>query len=140
MHEIDLAADLDLTADDLSFNLVTLRVVMSNVRLAALGHHDQPFFTAESVEVRLPWAVYRGQLRYDEVIVNSGHVTIVRDAAGVSNLPPGRGRRDPNAPARRVDVRALVVRQLDFLYRDHQRDLEISTPRIRTDSRGEEPS
>ena len=131
--ELERRFDLDLTADRLSFNLLTLRVVMTNVRLAAVGHHDDPFFTAESVEVRLPWAVYRGQLRYDEVVVNSGHVTISRDAAGVSNLPPGRGRRDPNAPPRRVDVRALLVRQLDFVYRDLQRDIEITTPRIRTD-------
>lgn len=131
--ELERRFDLDLMADNLHFNLAARRVVMTNVRLAALGHHDDPFFTANTVTVRLPWAAYRGMLQFDEIGVDTGHVTINRDANGISNLPPGRGRRDPDAPARRIDIRALVVRQLDFVYLDHQRDLEIRTPQIRTD-------
>jgi outer membrane protein assembly complex protein YaeT len=133
VSELERRFDLDLTADDLHFNLLARRVVMTNVRLAAVGHHGDPFFSAASVTVRLPWAAYRGRLRFDEIGVDAGHVTITRDVNGVSNLPPGRGRRDPNAPARRIDARGLVVRSLDFSYVDLQRDIEIRTPQIRTD-------
>lgn len=131
--ELERRFDLDLAADDLHYNLATRRVTMTNVRLAALDHLDDPFFVAETVGVKLPWAVFRGRVRFDEVTVGRGSVTIFRDADGESNLPPGRGERDPNAPARRIDIRGLQVRNLDFIYRDFQRDIEISTPRIRTD-------
>ncbi|HUE87420.1 MAG TPA: translocation/assembly module TamB domain-containing protein [Vicinamibacterales bacterium] len=130
--ELERRFDLDLTADDLHYNLATRRVTMTNVRLAALDHPDNPFFVAQTVGVKLPWAVFRGQVRFDEVTVESGSVTISRDANGDANLPPGRGERDPNAPPRRIDLRGLQVRNLDFVYRDFQRDIEISTPRIRT--------
>ena len=33
---------LDLAAGDLSYNVVTRRVTLSRVRLAAEGHHDRP--------------------------------------------------------------------------------------------------
>ena len=59
-------------------------------------------------------------------------MTITRDANDISNLPPGRGRRDPNAPARRIDIRGLKVRAFDFLYRDYRRDVEIRAPGVRT--------
>ncbi len=131
--ELEKRFDLDLTADDLHYNLAARRVTMTNVRLAAVGHHDDPFFVAARVTVKLPWAAYQGRLRFDEVSIDSGSVGITRDAQGVSNLPPGRGTRDPNAPARRIDIRALTIRALDFVYRDLRRDIEIRTPRIRTD-------
>jgi outer membrane protein assembly complex protein YaeT len=83
--------------------------------------------------VKLPWAAYAGTLRFDEVTIDGGSVNILRDEAGVSNLPPGRGTRRPDAPPRRIDIRGLTIRQLDFLYFDRRRDIEIRTPQVRTD-------
>lgn len=131
--ELERRFDLDLVADDLHFNLASRRVTMTNVRLAAVGHRDDPFFTSAAVTVQLPWAAYRGRLRFEEVSIDAGSVSITSDLQGVSNLPPGRGARDPNLPPRRVDIRALTIRNLDFAYRDLRRDIEIRTPRIRTD-------
>ena len=54
---------LDLSATTLSANLVTRRVSLDDVRLAAPGHEDEPFFTARRVSVTLPWAVFRGVVR-----------------------------------------------------------------------------
>ena len=133
IRELERRFDLNLIADNLHFNLASRRVVMTNVRLAAVGHRDQPFFTANAVMVQLPWAAYRGMLRFEEVTVDRGVVTIIRDVNDVSNLPPGRGRRDPNLPPRKIDVRALMVRDLDFLYHDFKRDVEIRAPGIQTD-------
>ena len=132
IEELERRFSLDLSADRLQFNLASRRVVMTNVRLAAVGHHDDPFFTASAVTVKLPWAAYRGRLRFDAIEVDGGHVTINRDASGVSNLPPG-GTRNPDAPVRRLDVGALLVRSLDFRYHDEQHDVDIETPGIRTD-------
>ena len=133
VRELERRFDLDLIADDLQYNLAARRVTMTNVRLAAIGHRDNPFFTANAVTVRLPWAAYRGMLLFDEVIVEHGVVTITRDENDVSNLPPGRGRRDPNLPPRKINIRAVMVRELDFLYRDFKRDVEIRSPKVRTD-------
>jgi outer membrane protein assembly complex protein YaeT len=133
IRELERRFDLDLVADDLHFNLASRRVTMTNVRLAAVGHHAEPFFTANTVTVKLPWAAYRGRLRFDEVSIDSGIVSIARDAGGASNLPPGRGARDPNAPPRRIDIRGLLIQNLDFVYQDRRRDIEIRTPKIRTD-------
>ena len=119
--ELERRFDLDLVADDLHYNLAARRVTMTNVRLAAVGHHDDPFFTARTVTVHLPWAAYAGRLRFDEVSIEAGSVTITRDLEGVSNLPAGRGTRDPNAPPRRIDIRGLTIRELDFLYQDLRR-------------------
>jgi outer membrane protein assembly complex protein YaeT len=130
--ELERRFDLDLVADDLHYNLAARRVTLTGVRLAAVGHHDAPFFSAANVTVKLPWAAYRGSLRFDEVIIDRGDVTITRDVHGVSNLPPGRAR-DPNAPTRRIDIRALTIHSLDFAYRDLGRDIEILIPHIRTD-------
>lgn len=133
IEELERRFALDLTADRLRYNLLSLRVTMTGVRLAAAGHHDQPFFTAEEVTVHLPWAVVRGRLRFDRIEVPRGRVTVVRDEQGVSNLPRGGAPRDPTLPPRQLDVRELEIGSLDFLYADERRDIEIRAPRIHAD-------
>ena len=113
--ELERRFDLKLSADNLHYNLARRRVTLTNVKLAALGHLDQPFFSANAITVQLPWAAYRGRLRFDDIAVDQGRVNVYRDATGVSNLPPGRGRRDPNAPPRRIDARGLTVRESELL-------------------------
>jgi outer membrane protein assembly complex protein YaeT len=133
IEELERRFDLNLTADDLQYNLARRRVTLTNARLAAVGQHDNPFFAAKAVTVQLPWAVFRGTLRFDDIDVQDGRVFIYRDKNGVSNLPAARRPRDPDAPPRRVDARGLTVRNLDFTYRDVQRDIEIAAPDVRTD-------
>src|SRR5262245_16015107 len=136
IEELQRRFSLLLSADHLHFNLASRRVVLTNVRLAAVEHADDPFFTADAVTVKLPWAAYRGRLRFEVIEVDGGHVTINRDAHGTSNLPHG-GTPKPDAPVRRLDVRGLVVRSLDFRYHDIQHDVDIETPGIKTDLRYE---
>jgi outer membrane protein assembly complex protein YaeT len=130
--ELERRFDLDLSADDLHYNLASRRVVLTHVRLAATGHRDNPFFIANTVTVRLPWAVYGGTLRFDEINVDRGVVTITRDENDGSNLPPGRGQRDPNAPPRRLEVRGLTVNALNFIYQDRRRAVEIKATDLST--------
>jgi outer membrane protein assembly complex protein YaeT len=131
--ELERRFSLDLTADDLHYNLARRRVTLTNVRLAAIGNHDHPFFAAQSVTVQLPWVAYRGRLAFDDIAIDQGRVLIYRDKNGVSNLPRGGKPRDPNLPPRRIDVRGLTVSTLDFTYRDEQRDIEVLAPKVKTD-------
>ncbi|MGH9200719.1 MAG: hypothetical protein ACRD2A_05730, partial [Vicinamibacterales bacterium] len=44
---LDARYRLVLSARDLSYNALTLHVAVNDVRLAARGHEDAPFFTAK---------------------------------------------------------------------------------------------
>jgi outer membrane protein assembly complex protein YaeT len=132
IRELERRFNLDLTADDLHYNLATRRVTLSNVRLAAIGKHDDPFFAATSVTVQLPWVIFRGRLVFDDIAIDEGVVFIHRDKSGVSNLPRGGKPRDPNLPPRRIDARGLTISTLDFTYRDEQRNSEVLAPKVST--------
>lgn len=133
IRELERRFSLDLTADDLHYNLALRRVTLTNVKLAAAGRHDDPFFSARSVTVQLPWVVFRGRLVFDDIAIDQGVVNIHRDRQGVSNLPRGGKPRDPNLPARRIDARGLTINTLDFTYRDQQRDVEVLAHKVTTD-------
>ena len=49
---------LELEAGNLGYNALTRRITLTDVRLAAEGHHDRPFLIASRIEVRLPWSVF----------------------------------------------------------------------------------
>src|SRR6188474_287118 len=49
---------LELEAGNLSYNAITRRITLTDVRLAAEGFHDRPFLVASRIEVKLPWSVY----------------------------------------------------------------------------------
>lgn len=116
--------NLSLQASRLDYNLLTRRVTLDDVRLAATSHEPQPFFTAGRVEVELPWSVFRGTLAFDHIGVQSGAVSIRRAEDGTSNLPPG-GEPNPNRPPFRLNLRGLTIEGLDFAYVDRARDIEI---------------
>ena len=74
---------LVLSADRLTYNLLSGGVTLTNVRLAAKTAADRPFFTAARVQANVPLAAYAGRLILDDVAVDSGRFTI-------SDLPAGR--------------------------------------------------
>ena len=94
----------------------------AEVRLAAKGHEDVPFFTARRVEVRLPRSVYSGIFAIDSLTIDGGASDIVRDEDGVSNLPPSGGGPTPLVP-RRINLRAIAFENFTFRYIDRLRDL-----------------
>src|SRR5690242_4688526 len=50
---------LELAAGNLSYNAITRRITLTDVRLAAEGHKDRPFLIASRIEVKLPFSVFR---------------------------------------------------------------------------------
>ena len=123
---------LDLAAGDLSYNAVTRRVTLSQVRLAAEGHHDRPFLVADRIEVRLPWSVFQRRFAIDHLTIQHGIVDIYRDRHDVVNLPPGSTGPTPERP-RRLDLRSLTLDGLDVRYEDQLRDWGVTVPRIESD-------
>ena len=98
-------------AGRLDYNLLALRVGLSNVRVSAAGK-QLPFFEADYVAVAVPRRMLFGDVYFDEVAVNNGVVRIVRQASGQSNLPEttGDGTGEPEAlRIGRIDLSPLRI-------------------------------
>src|SRR5262245_45237751 len=108
---------LELAAGNLSYNALTRRITLTDVRLAAEGHHDRPFLIAERIEVKLPVSVYRRRFAIDHLVIDHGIVDIIRDTHDVVNLPPGSNAPTPER-ARELDIRSLTLNGLDVQYED----------------------
>ena len=120
---------LDLAAGNLSYNALTRRITLTDVRLAAEGFEDRPFLVASRVEVELPWSVFRRRFAIEHLTIDNGMVNIVRDANNVVNLPPSSNGPTPEK-ARELDIRSLTLNGLDVHYEDQLRNWGVKIPRI----------
>lgn len=120
---------LDLAAGNLSYNALTRRITLTDVRLAAEGFHDRPFLIASRIEVQLPWSVFRRRFAIEHLAIDQGIVNIVRDANNVVNLPPSSTAPTPER-AREFDIRSLTLNGLDVQYEDQFRNWGVKVPRI----------
>ncbi|MDO8836089.1 MAG: translocation/assembly module TamB domain-containing protein, partial [Vicinamibacterales bacterium] len=125
-------SNLRLTTTAFDYNLLTGRVTIRGLTLAAVGHEEAPILTAGELEVRLLWSVFAGQVAIQRLHLSDAVVTIVTDVNGVSNLPPPTDAPVPDPPTR-IDVRALTVRNLDFVYLDGETDTDVLLRGIRAD-------
>ena len=120
---------LELEAGSLGYNAITRRITLSDVRLAAEGFKERPFLTANRIEVRLPWSVFRRRFAIDHLVIDNGIVDIVRDQNNVVNLPPSSNAPTPER-ARRLEVRSLTLNGFDVQYEDEFRNWGVKVPRI----------
>lgn len=123
---------LDLAAGHLSYNALTRRITLTDVRLAAEGFHDRPFLIASRIEVQLPWSVFRRRFAIAHLTIDKGIVNIVRDKNNVVNLPPSSTAPTPEL-ARELDIRSLTLNGLDVQYEDQFRDWGVKVPRIESE-------
>jgi outer membrane protein assembly factor BamA/autotransporter translocation and assembly factor TamB len=123
---------LELEAGDLSYNAITRRITLTDVRLAAEGFHDRPFLVAHRIEVKLPLSVFRRRFAIDHLVIDQGIVDIVRDKNNVVNLPPSSNAPTPER-ARELDIRSLTLNGLDVQYEDQARDWGVKVPRIESE-------
>jgi outer membrane protein insertion porin family len=124
--------NLDLAAGNLSYNALTRRITLTDVRLAAAGHRDRPFLIASRIEVELPWSVFRRRFAIDHLTIDNGIVDIIRDKSNVVNLPPSSGGPTPER-ARELDIRSLTLNGLDVQYEDQFRNWGVKVPRIESE-------
>jgi len=125
VSQLDTRLGLRLSADRLSYNLLTGGATLTNVRLATREAADRPFFTAAEVRARVPLAAYAGRLILDDVAIDGGRFTIAIDASGASNLPGGRGGPPPQTP-RTLALRGLHLSDFGFLFDDRSMPLRIA--------------
>jgi outer membrane protein assembly factor BamA/autotransporter translocation and assembly factor TamB len=120
---------LELEAGNLSYNAITRRITLTDVRLAAEGFHDRPFLVASRIEVKLPWSVYRRRFAIDHLVIDNGIVDILRDEKNIVNLPPAATTPTPEH-ARQLALRSLTLNGVDVQYEDKFRNWGIKVPRI----------
>ena len=123
---------LELEAGSLGYNAITRRITLTDVRLAAEGHHDRPFLIASRIEVKLPWSVFRRRFAINHLVIDGGIVDIVRDEHNVVNLPPSATTPAPER-ARELDIRSLTLNGLDVQYEDKLRNWGLKVPRIQSE-------
>lgn len=123
---------LDLAAGNLSYNALTRRITLTDVRLAAEGHKDRPFLIAGRIEVKLPVSVFRRRFAIDHLVIDHGLVDIIRDKNNVTNLPPS-STSPPRDKPRELDIRSLTLNGLDVQYEDQFRDWGVKVPRIESE-------
>ncbi|MCA1584979.1 MAG: hypothetical protein LC791_09480, partial [Acidobacteria bacterium] len=125
--------NLDLQAARLDYNVLSRRVSLSDVRLAARGREADPFFTARRVEVVLPWSIVRGVFAFSQIDLDGAVVAMRRYEDSTSNLPAGSGVTDPNRRPLRLDIRGLAINGLDFSYVDAVRGMQIAAGDLHAD-------
>lgn len=124
---------LVLSAREVSYNLFTGTASLDEVRLAARGHEDAPFFTATTVRADVPLSAYTGSLVLDQVDVDRGRVRIVTDANGVTNLPGGDAAAEPPAEPLSLAIRGLGLNDFAFEYEDAAGPTRIAATGIDAD-------
>ncbi len=105
------------TVDDLSYNLLTLDVRLRGVKVAAAGWENQPFVTADAVQINLPWSVAVGAPAVESIELIGTTVAVVRGVDGRLNLPAFDGNESPPS-TRRIDVGRIFIRQANLRYQD----------------------
>ncbi len=125
------SAGLEVTADRLDYNLLTLSATARGVTVAALDRKDAPLFQADAVHATLPRSVLGGVLAFRTLELERPRIHIVRDAKGNFNLPvTGSGSRGRFGKLR---IDRLLLRDLTFDYDDLARDVSIGMDALSLD-------
>ena len=132
VRQVAEAWQLDLATNRVDYNLYTGRVSFDDVRLAAPGHAEAPFFAAARVTGILPWSIVRGPFRLTRLEIEAGRVLLVRENGVLVNLPPSSGAPPPET-ARLLDLRGLQVRGLDVDYVDRTGDVDVQVRDLRAE-------
>src|SRR5688572_4058237 len=128
--------DLVLNAENLHYNLVTRRLSLSRVTLAATHSPRDPFMAADLIEVTVPPAVFLGTVSFDRIRLENARLAIHRSADGSSNLPSGDSSGDDGGPSA-IAIDRLEIPQLAVDISDDGSGLSLSLPNISVDVRPE---
>ncbi len=128
--------DLALNAENLHYNLVTRRLSLSRVTLAATHAPRDPFLVADLIEVTVPPAVFFGTFSFDRIRIENARLAIHRSADGSSNLPSGNSSGDDGIPSA-IAIDRLEIPQLAVDISDGVSGLSLSLPNISVDVRPE---
>ena len=126
--------DLTLDAENLRYNLVTRRVSLSRVTLAATQTPRDPFLTADSLEVTVPPDVFFGTVSIDRLRLENARLAIHRRADGSSNLPSPESSDDDGPPSA-LPIQRIEIPRLAVDVADEGSGVSLSLPNISVDVR-----
>ena len=116
LPRIEREYQLQLTASRLDYNLAAMRVGLAGVALASPRTPTAPFFTADYVQVDVPWSILGGAVVFDDISVTNGVVAIRRYEDGTTNLPEGSAEPGGEPAALRIgrlDINRLTLDLVD---------------------------
>ena len=116
-------------ADDLDYNLATLRFHLSNLTLAtpsATSTGGEPFFTARDVRVRLAPATLIGRIVLKDVAIDEPRVALIATSDGTTNWPGGAADK-PSGSSSPPDIliEHARVTELGVRWRDSQASIDV---------------
>lgn len=126
--------DLALNAENLQYNIVTRRVSLSRVTLAATHAPRDPFLTADLIEVTVPSAVLFGTVAIDGIRLENARLVIHRQADGSSNLPSPESSGDEDPPSA-IPIQQIQIPRLAVDVADEGSGVSLSLPNITVDVR-----
>ena len=78
---------VEVQAERLDYNLLTLDFELTDLSLATSDETDTPFFSAARLHVDLPWTAVTGSLALTVVEVDDAALSLIQSADGSWNLP-----------------------------------------------------
>ena len=86
LASLQSSVGLQVTIDEIAYNLLTLDIRLHGVTVAAAGA-DVPVAAAAEVRVNMPWSALFGTLAFQDIELTGLAVTLVRNVDGMFNLP-----------------------------------------------------
>ncbi len=123
---------IDLRAERVDLNLLTLNVTMYGVEVMAPETRDTPFLTAERVRAALPPSVVLGDVTLDSLEMARPRITIIRAEDGTLNLPRGEGLTETPSDPAPIRLNGLELRDLDFQFTDRPSAFELDVRGVTT--------
>src|SRR2546429_8273441 len=128
-----------IDADRLDYNLAALTVGLSNVRIVALAlpstsamppevRAETPFFSADYASVSLPARALTGVVAFKQIVITDGHLRVVRDTNGRTNLPASSSA--PNGEPAALDVARLFAPGMGLDLQDAVSGVALTIPAL----------
>jgi outer membrane protein insertion porin family len=104
---------IDLHAESLSYNLLTLSAELRGLRLAAVGTPAQPFAATDRLAVSFGLRTLIGNVSLQQVSITSPRIDVRRQGDGTDNLPRGTSDRSNTAT---FALPPILVEDLDISF------------------------
>jgi len=129
VRQLASSAGIDASIGGLSYNLFTLDLRATDVRLAA-ADRDRPFLSIARVHVDVPWRALFGAMRLQTVDLDGVDVTIERAADGTLNLPAGQTGA-PSTPLAALPIDRVAITGARVRYTDVSNRVRVEVANAR---------